>query len=622
MSKFLRFSSKLILSFFALFTLFSCSKDADLLSEYVINENDDLQSLTILTNDSFYMAAGQNTILMDVLNNDNLSADVNVTIIETSAPLNGIVTINDDNTLTYRVGEATTEETTTEETTTEETTTEETATEDDNTTEEQSTSEDSFTYTAEVVDEETGTVTVEEAIVTVTNSENIVPTTGDNVYYVTTEGKSSNDGKSEQSAWDIEHGFETAKAGDIIHIKAGNYGSKNLIVQNSGTEDEPISFIGYKENPGDISSINGSTFSYGDNLDSTYMPLIKGNRNNQEGIGEGIIIHESNIHLSNIQITYFEKGLLSYGDKNVFDNIVITEIGDFNPLHSKENSGDAFLNYNGKGITIEGDGVILKNSIVINAGAEGISVRKGTNQIHSYNSVYSDNTTNPCDYYYLFSNETSNNTIENIIIYRDKNLSHYGHGIICKGDTSNNTFKSFEIINTVLEISMEDSMNNLFENGTIRGEYDRIERKNRTGGILIANGANNNILRNINISSVESAISFSDWNGENSYSNINDAGNNNLFINIYAEDTKIGINFDEFMKLEGLAHNNQFENCEFRNMDQLFHVNRPNSLNRFENCKFENIDKFEATSSGYDYKLNTNTIFSEISSLNLGFDLP
>ncbi|WP_299799161.1 hypothetical protein [uncultured Maribacter sp.] len=187
MSKFLRFSSKLTLSFFALFTLFSCSKDADLLSEYVINENDDLQSLTILTNDSFYMAAGQNTILMDVLNNDNLSDNVNVTIIETSAPLNGIVTINDDNTLTYRAGETTPEETTPEETTpeettpeettpeettpeettTEETTTEETTPEDDNTQEEQSTTEDTFTYTAEVVDEETGTVTVEEAIVTV-----------------------------------------------------------------------------------------------------------------------------------------------------------------------------------------------------------------------------------------------------------------------------------------------------------------------------------------------------------------------------------------------------------------------------------------------------------------------
>ena len=229
------------LSFFALFTLFSCSKDADLLSEYVINKNDDQQSLTILTNDSFFMAAGQNTILMDVLNNDNLSANVNVTIIETSAPLNGIVTINDDNTLTYRTGETipeettpeetTPEETTPEETTPEETTPQETTSEDDNTPEEQSTTEDTFTYTAEVVDEETGTVTVEEAIVTVTNSENILPTTGDNVYYVTTEGKSSNNGKSEQSAWDIEHGFKTAKAGDIIHIKAGNYGSKNLIVQ-------------------------------------------------------------------------------------------------------------------------------------------------------------------------------------------------------------------------------------------------------------------------------------------------------------------------------------------------------------------------------------------------------
>jgi len=593
---------------------YSCSKDADLLSEYVVSNNQDQAKNSLVVNDIYYVTYNESTIL-DVLNNDSFENITNVKVTNISSPEFGSVVINEDNTLTYTPIPPEVESTdsvdneSSSETNSEENQEEEIV--------------DTFVYVAEETNEEGDTTSAEATVtVNVSTNENKMPTTGTNVFYVTAEGKSSNNGKAESSAWDIEHGFKAAKAGDIVYIKAGNYGNKNLIVKNPGTEDKPISFIGYKETPGDISSLEGSTFSYGDNLDSTYMPLIKGNRNNQEGIGEGIIIYESNIHLSNIQITHFEKGLLSYGDNNVLDNIVITEIGDFNPLHSKENSGDAFLNYNGKGITLEGDSVILKNSIVINAGAEGISVRKGTNQIHSYNSVYSDNSTNPCDYYYLFSNETSYNTIENIIVYRDKNLSHYGHGIICKGDTSNNIFKSFEINNTVLEISMEDSMNNLFENGIIKGEYNRIERKNRTGGILIANGANNNILRNINIYSVESAISFGDWNGENSYSNKNDAGNNNSFINIYAEDTKIGVNFDEFMNLKGIAHNNQFKNCEFRNMDQLFHVNRPNSLNKFENCIFENIDIFEATSSGYDYKLNTNTIFSEISSINLGFDLP
>ena len=37
---------KVTLTSFVLLSLFSCSKDADLLSEYVINDNDDLQSLS------------------------------------------------------------------------------------------------------------------------------------------------------------------------------------------------------------------------------------------------------------------------------------------------------------------------------------------------------------------------------------------------------------------------------------------------------------------------------------------------------------------------------------------------------------------------------------------------
>ncbi|CAN0600808.1 unnamed protein product, partial [Ectocarpus sp. 12 AP-2014] len=117
MSTYFYYLARITLFVASIFLLFSCSKDADLLSDYVINEQNDFESLTFLTPDSFYMAPGQETILMDVLNNDNLAANSNITIIETSTPLNGIVTINDDNTLTYRSGEATIpEETTPEET--------------------------------------------------------------------------------------------------------------------------------------------------------------------------------------------------------------------------------------------------------------------------------------------------------------------------------------------------------------------------------------------------------------------------------------------------------------------------------------------------------------------------
>lgn len=83
----------------ASFQFTSCSKDSDLLSDYVINE-EVAEFKNLVVNDNFYIAQGQSAIL-DVLQNDQFSVLENVTIIGTTAPQNGTVTINDDNTLTY-----------------------------------------------------------------------------------------------------------------------------------------------------------------------------------------------------------------------------------------------------------------------------------------------------------------------------------------------------------------------------------------------------------------------------------------------------------------------------------------------------------------------------------------
>jgi hypothetical protein len=81
--------------------LFSCSKDADLLSEYVISDDNDMESIALLVNDTYFIQRGQPSILLDVLNNDRFDANAQVKIIATSAPQLGDVVINEDNTLTY-----------------------------------------------------------------------------------------------------------------------------------------------------------------------------------------------------------------------------------------------------------------------------------------------------------------------------------------------------------------------------------------------------------------------------------------------------------------------------------------------------------------------------------------
>jgi hypothetical protein len=594
----------------AYFLFVSCSKDADLLSDYLVTDTDDIsQTYALLVNDTYFLDMNTSVVL-DVLSNDNVTNLENVTIVETSTPTFGSVVINEDNTLTYVPNIPSPAATETSAAEPETPTTAEEIT-------------DTFVYTAEETNDN-GVVTAAEATVTVSNSQNKAPTTGDNVFYVTTNGKSTNSGKTESTAWDIVHAFKAAKAGDYIHIKAGNYGNKNLIVQNSGTASQPIRFIGYKNAPGDVISFEGSTFTYGDNVDDSKMPLLQGARINSEGKGEGIVIPKDNIEISNLHIRYFEKGLLSTGDNNKFVNIVASDIGDFNPANTEEASGNTFLNYKGVGITLFGNNVVLKNSIVINAGAEGIHVKRGTNQVHSYNSVYGDNSTNPCDYYYLFSADSHYNTIDHAYVYRKKGLSHYGHGLVCKGDASNNEFTNFEIINTILELSFKEIHDNLFENGSITGSYNPAVRyKDITGGILVANGAHHNTLKNIKISNSEAIISFADWvDGTDASLDANNAGHNNTFINIQGEMATIAVNFDEFSKMEGLAHDNLFRECSFKNIDRLFQVNRPNSNNKFERCRFEDMDKFQSTSSGYDYLLNPNTTFSNSTTINVNFTLP
>lgn len=93
--------SKLVAISAFLFLSLSCSKDADLLSEYVISENDVLDGIALLADDIYFINTSQSSMLLSVLDNDSFSTNSQVTIIATSEPDHGNVRINADNTLTY-----------------------------------------------------------------------------------------------------------------------------------------------------------------------------------------------------------------------------------------------------------------------------------------------------------------------------------------------------------------------------------------------------------------------------------------------------------------------------------------------------------------------------------------
>ena len=80
---------------------FSCSKDSDLLSDYVLSDTSSVKSIrNVVVNDAYKVSLG-GTIILDVLSNDSFENEVEVVITETSTPTNGTVVINSDETLTY-----------------------------------------------------------------------------------------------------------------------------------------------------------------------------------------------------------------------------------------------------------------------------------------------------------------------------------------------------------------------------------------------------------------------------------------------------------------------------------------------------------------------------------------
>ena len=112
---------------------FSCSKDSDLLTDYVLTDAQEAIIGKYVVDDTFVVSLN-GSVVLDVLSNDTFSEQASVIITETSEPANGTAVINNDDTITYTP--ETTEATV-----------------------------DTFTYTTEViVDEtvstETGTVTI------------------------------------------------------------------------------------------------------------------------------------------------------------------------------------------------------------------------------------------------------------------------------------------------------------------------------------------------------------------------------------------------------------------------------------------------------------------------------
>ncbi len=569
---------------FVSFQFISCSKDSDLLSDYVVNEEAaDFSSLIV--NDNFNISPGQ-TLVLDVLLNDQFQNLENVSITETTAPQNGTVTINENNTLTYTADSTETQT--------------DTSTEDG--------LPDTFEYTAEETTEEGPTV-VETGVVSINNK---IPTTGANVFYVTADGESGNDGKSEETSWSLIHAFNVAKAGDIFHVKAGNYGNLKVKTSRSGTATEPIRFMGYTSTPQDIIAVNGPTFDYedwknaGNDLPDNIMPHLELNPTNNipNTLDDAFDINHEYIELHNFMISEYMIGVDINSSNVTVNNVIGNQFGNWNPNSKGWNEGSSFANENnnGYGMNINGKGVTncnITNNLIINAGHVSYFFVGGGNHLVNNNIGVAHDTGNGSDYIFDFY-DSSNNMADNNTGIRNyaSQTGHRSRSLILQAQSDNNTITNFTGINCRLQI--ENSNNNTIRNlsmYTINGADGE-----NSVSIQIYAQADNNIIENFSIDG-GGGISFLGANsqGENPKPH-ESAGENNYFINgkISNLGDYAGNGVINFHRLGGssniTAGNNYIINLTADDYYWLINANRGGFINiynsSFSNGKKTKIDTF------------------------------
>ena len=430
-------------------------------------------------------------------------------------------------------------------------------------------------------------------------------------YYVTTNGKSTNNGLSESSAWDIQKAFYAAKPGDIVYVKAGNYGNITL-TPHAGQSGNPIKFIGYTNTPGDVESNNGSTFNYGDNVDANKLPLLKGALTRNK---VALSLQNSYVEVHNFQLQGYELGAVVRGDNVKLKNIITYQCGP-----QTVNSGS------GKGIIWYGDNGIVENCFDYNSTSQGITLGGSNNSIVRNCKVYSNNKINPNGYYILLTGGTSNTIVENCIVYRDKDADvHRGHGFVLKDMATKNTIRNSYAYNTGVEANFSGVSYNTFDNVKIYGSYSS-DKREFTSSIRIANGAHHNSFKNMYIDDCHYAINFFDYKdgyvgtGENR--DLEQGGSYNNFINLQVNQAKniIGATSAVVGKY-AYSNNNQFTNCSFKNVSQAPFFSYQTMRNTsFAQCSFANMpDELikKEYSGGTIPLIMENCTFS-----NVGFSIP
>ena len=447
-------------------------------------------------------------------------------------------------------------------------------------------------------------------------------------FYVTPNGSSSNDGSSESTAWSLSHAVNSAQAGDVVYIKAGTYNGPRLTIRNSGTPDEPIIFMGYRDVPGDIDATvqnlagpetrgrrgttvlaGGVEFNYKTQPSSSEMPFLRKDYVRDE---TALSIEGDFIEIQNIMISGYSTGIyISSSSSNAkIWNCIFHEQGNMNVgmrdlSHPDRWKGIGILNKGGQNVNVQ-------FCSFLNCEEDALQFQGANSGIVSNNVVYSYNQINGTDYMFLITRNgntySQNLTFEYNKCERVPGVAHGGHGFVVKNGGLNNTFRYWEVIHTNIEVNFINADGNLFEKGTLRGGF--YDYGDELTYILVTNGAQNNTFKDIVIDGTWGGVVMHDYNdGASNDPNIDGAlsGNRNNFINLIVKNCKYGVIFSEFgVNSPTGAINNNFINCTFYDVEYGIRSYMRNSGNAFYNSSFTTKNGFL---TNVVHNLNPNTIF-------------
>jgi len=448
-------------------------------------------------------------------------------------------------------------------------------------------------------------------------------------FYVTANGSASNDGTSENTAWSWPQAVANARAGDIVYVKAGNYSGFQVTFRNSGTSQEPIVFMGYKETPGDIDAeqqqlsnletrgrrgttklANDATFNYKNGPSSEEMPFFQKNYRRDE---TAMRIDGSHVHLKNFVISGYSTGVFinSSSDSAEIMNCIFHEQGNMNVGMRDTSHPDR---YKGTGVWNKGAlNADIQFCTFLNVEQNALQFQGANTGVVANNMVYSYNTTNGTDYMFLITRNGNTYSQDLVFEYnkceRMAGVPHGGHGFVIKNGGHSNTIRNFEVVNTSVEMNFANVYENLVEDGNIQGAF--YNDGDPLSSVFFGNGAHHNTFRNLTIDNTWGAIACSSYgDGASNDPNINTnyPGNDNKFINIVAKNSQYAFIMSEF-GAEGSreAYDTMFINCTFYNVEYGVRANRPNSNIQFYNTTFNTTRGFVIESNGFS--LNNNTTF-------------